>query len=569
MVKISVLSDDTLLLDNTLLASELPSDTVVQKSDLDTALNMENGTFQTDIEKALTAGDEDVEDLEETAAGEETEANDLVSRFSSRTGDETDISTDTRDGAFPDETTAVEDTDALEFEESSEFEDVTLSLNATPTLTEDGGIITYTVNVDNAPQSDMLVTLNNGLTVTIFAGTTSGTASTTILEAEFEDVYLDSDVINVFISETTDGGFTNVDYITNGNAVTQITDTIDETSVSLSATPSISEAGAVVTYTATLTNASQGDTVVTLDNGESITIADGDTSSFVNVTVPADEDPYVDATSMNAAITNATGGNFENLTFDDTPAVTQITDTIDETSVSLSATPSISEAGAVVTYTATLTNASQGDTVVTLDNGESITIADGDTSSFVNVTVPADEDPYVDATSMNAAITNATGGNFENLTFDDTPAVTQITDTIDETSVSLSATPSISEAGAVVTYTATLTNASQGDTVVTLDNGESITIADGDTSSFVNVTVPADEDPYVDATSMNAAITNATGGNFENLTFDDTPAVTQITDTIDETSVSLSATPSISEAGAVVTYTPLSPTRVKATRWLL
>ncbi|WP_203120196.1 immunoglobulin-like domain-containing protein, partial [Aeromonas veronii] len=65
---------------------------------------------------------------------------------------------------------------------------------------------------------------------------------------------------------------------------------------------------------------------------------------------------------------------------------------------------------------------------------------------------------YLDASSVSASITTATGGNFESLVVDKTAAVTQITDTVDVTTVSLSATGSLTEAGGIITYTATLTN---------------------------------------------------------------------------------------------------------------
>ncbi|WP_418936615.1 immunoglobulin-like domain-containing protein [Marinomonas mediterranea] len=81
-----------------------------------------------------------------------------------------------------------------------------------------------------------------------------------------------------------------------------MTDTTDDTTVSLSATGSITEAGGTVTYTAELTSAAEGDVTVTLSNGETITIADGETQGTVDVVVAADEDVYVDADSISASI---------------------------------------------------------------------------------------------------------------------------------------------------------------------------------------------------------------------------------------------------------------------------
>ena len=65
---------------------------------------------------------------------------------------------------------------------------------------------------------------------------------------------------------------------------------------------------------------------------------------------------------------------------------------------------------------------------------------------------------YVDAGSVSATISSATGGNFENLVINPAPATTAVTDTIDTTTVSLTATPSVAEGGTIV-YTASLTSA--------------------------------------------------------------------------------------------------------------
>merc|ERR1711916_427239 len=138
----------------------------------------------------------------------------------------------------------------------------------------------------------------------------------------------------------------------------------------------------------------------------------------------------------------------------------------------------------------------------------------GETTGTVDVTVAADEDVYSDASTISANITGATGGNFENLAVDNTAATTNINDTVDTTTVSLSATSDITEAGGTVTYPA------ETDVTVTLSSGETITIEAGETTGTVDVTVAADEDVYSDASTISANITGATGGNFETLAVD-------------------------------------------------
>ena len=501
----------------------------------DMTVTLDNGETIT-ISAGETSGSVDVE----VAADEDAIA------------DATDISatiTETSGGGF--ENVAIDDTPAVT-DIVDTIDTTTVSLDATGEITEAGGTVTYTATVDNAPAEDMTVTLDNGETITISAGETTGTVDVEV--AVDEDAIADATDMSASITETSGGGFEDV-AIDDTPAVTDIVDTIDTTTVSLDATGEITEAGGTVTYTATVDNAPAEDMTVTLDNGETITISAGETSGSVDVEVAADEDAIADATDMSATITETSGGGFEDIAIDDTPAVTDIVDTIDTTTVSLDATGEITEAGGTVTYTATVDNAPAEDMTVTLDNGETITISAGETTGTVDVEVVADEDAIVDATDMSATITETSGGGFEDIAIDDTPAVTDIVDTIDTTTVSLDATGEITEAGGTVTYTATVDNAPAEDMTVTLDNGETITISAGETSGSVDVEVAADEDAIADATDISATITETSGGGFENVAIDDTPAVTDIVDTIDTTTVSLDATGEITEAGGTVTYT--------------
>ena len=327
-----------------------------------------------------------------------------------------------------------------------------------------------------------------------------------------------------------------------------MTDTVDTTSVSLTATGTVAEGGQI-TYTATLTNAAGTPVTVTLSNGAVITIAAGATSGTATVAAPAD-DVYKDAGKVEATITKAEGGNFEKLVPNTTPAVTDVTDTIDNSTVSLKATPSAAEGGNV-TYTATVTAPVTGSpVVVTLANGEKITIPVGETTGSVSISAP--NDVLVGHTPLTNSITNVSGGNYENLVADKTPVSTTVTDTVDTTSVSLTATGTVAEGGQI-TYTATLTNAAGTPVTVTLSNGSVIHIEAGKTTGTVTVAAPAD-DVYIDAGKVNATITNATGGNFEKLVTDTTPAVTNVTDTLDTTSVGISGSASVTE-GQTASYT--------------
>ncbi|MCL9802109.1 retention module-containing protein, partial [Pseudomonas sp. AKS31] len=421
--------------------------------------------------------------------------------------------------------------------------DSTLSLSATPSITEAGGVLVYTATLTQAPLTDLTITLSNGAVIVIPAGATTGTVNVPL--APNDTVYNDPTQIDVTVTGTTGGNGITVTPPTTP-ATTQVTDTIDTTTVTLTAGPSVTEGGQI-TYTATLTNPAQTPVTVTLSNGSTITIGAGQTTGTVNVPTPAN-DVYNNGSTVTTTITGATGGNFENLVPNPTPAVTTITDSIDTTNLTLTATGTVVEGGQI-TYTATLTNPAQTPVTVTLSNGSTITIEAGQTSGTVNVPT-APNDVYNNGGTVSTTITGATGGNFESLVPNTTPATTTVTDSIDTTSVSLTATGTVVEGGQI-TYTATLTNAAQTPVTITLSNGSTITIDAGKTTGSVNVPTAAN-DVYNNGSTVSTTITGTSGGNFENLVPNTTPATTTITDSIDDTNLSLTATGTVAEGGSIV-----------------
>ncbi|MFV3325713.1 retention module-containing protein, partial [Pseudomonas sp. NY15372] len=162
------------------------------------------------------------------------------------------------------------------------------------------------------------------------------------------------------------------------------------------------------------------------------------------------------------------------------------------TGLTLTATPSITEAGGVIVYTATVGQPPLTNLTVTLSNGAVIVIPAGQTSGSVNVTIAPNDTVYVDGGEISASITGTSGGNGLVVTPDTRPAVTEVTDTIDNTTATLTATPSVSEGG-VITYTVTLSNPAQTPVTVTLSNGQTITIKAGETTGTVDFQTPAND----------------------------------------------------------------------------
>ncbi|EJM70995.1 type 1 secretion target domain containing protein, partial [Pseudomonas sp. GM50] len=419
----------------------------------------------------------------------------------------------------------------------------TVNLTATSAVAE-GGTVVYTASV-TAPVtgSPVVVTLSNGQTITIPVGSSSASVNFTAPN----DALAGGGSLSVKIDDAKGGNYEKLE-VDGKSADTSVTDTPDTTNLSLTATGTMDEGGQI-TYTATLTNAAGTPVTVTLSNGAVITIEAGKTTGSVTVDAPKD-DVYKDAGTVQATISTATGGNFENLVPSTAPAVTSITDTIDTSTVTLNATASATEGG-TVTYTATVGAPVTGSPVtVSLANGQTITIEVGKTTGTVTTAAP--NDALTGHVPLTNSITSVSGGNYENLVADKTPVSTTVTDTVDTTNLSLSATNSVAE-GSQITYTATLTNAAGTPVTVTLSNGAVITIDAGKTTGTVTVDAPKD-DVYKDAGTVEATITGATGGNFENLVTSNTAAVTTVTDTIDKTEVSISGSTSVTE-GQTASYT--------------
>ena len=166
--------------------------------------------------------------------------------------------------------------------------------------------------------------------------------------------------------------------------------------------------------------------------------------------------------------------NFEQLTFDGTAVSSTVSDDYknDEVTVKLTVDKTALEEGGKVVYTATLygpdgevvTNEG-GAITVTLDNGQTVTIAKDASAGTVEVAVREDElivQGDVAETAAITAVAQAGGdhqvGNFEQLTFDGTAVSSLVSDDYknDEVTVKLAVDKTALEEGGKVVYTATL-----------------------------------------------------------------------------------------------------------------
>uniref|UniRef100_UPI0006723676 immunoglobulin-like domain-containing protein n=2 Tax=Pseudomonas TaxID=286 RepID=UPI0006723676 len=301
----------------------------------------------------------------------------------------------------------------------------------------------------------------------------------------------------------------------------------------------------------TLTNPAQTPVTVTLSNGQVITVEAGKTQGSIDFQTPAN-DVYNNGSTVSVTIDSATGGNFEQLTPNPAAAVTTINDSIDTTTATLTASPSVTEGG-VITYTVTLTNPAQTPVTVTLSNGQVITVEAGKTQGSIDFQTPAN-DVYNNGSTVSVTIDSATGGNFEKLTASPTPASTVINDSIDTVTVSIASNGNVTE-DQQPSFTVKVSQALDRPLTVTLSNGDKVTIEAGKTEVEYKLAAQGD-DVIKDPSSVTLGVTDASvpGATFENLVIGG-PATVEISDTISEVIATLTADKATVTEGGQVTYT--------------
>ena len=422
-----------------------------------------------------------------------------------------------------------------------------ITLSAPDTVTE-GNLITVTASVNHpVTEAPLVIDLGDGVSITIAVGESTG--STTVETRPADANTQGDEQVDFAIVGTSGGNYEALD--TSSTASTVVTDTGDETILTLTSSEEVIE-GELITVTATVSNPVAGTPlVVDLGNGVSITIPVGESSGSTTVDT-RDDDVYVQGTdTLTFEVEGTTGGNFDALNTDSTTS-TNVVDDADPTVITLSAPDTVTE-GNLITVTASVNHpVTEAPLVIDLGDGVSITIAVGESTGSTTVeTRPADANTQGDE-QVDFAIVGTSGGNYEALDTSST-ASTVVTDTGDETILTLTSSEEVIE-GELITVTATVSNPVAGTPlVVDLGNGVSITIPVGESSGSTTVDT-RDDDVYVQGTdTLTFEVEGTTGGNFDALNTDSTTS-TNVVDDADPTVITLSAPDTVTE-GNLITVT--------------
>ena len=338
---------------------------------------------------------------------------------------------------------------------------ITIVPESTVTLTSDDttaqlfSSYTVTVTVDNAPSSDLTVTLNTGDTITIPSGQLTSTRSVTATSTGTVSHSIASATGGNFLTLSTAGEF-DIDVIHTG--VVTIT------------TPPTVLVGREYTVTAEVSTRTLTSLEIVLNTGDTITIPAGQSTGSTSVTASNTVQDFTHS------ISSTTGGGYTNLdtTSTATIAVEPYTGHITLSTISL-VPPSQS-----YDVTAEIDNPPLNDLVVSLSIGGTITIPAGQTSGVSTLTSPSVEQNI----SIRAIAVSSEDG-YSSITYGPSVIVRVVSFTH---TLTLEHTSDPRPVGDRVQIQVSVNPTLSQNITITLDSGETGVIVSGTTTGFINVT---------------------------------------------------------------------------------
>ncbi|WP_176717502.1 immunoglobulin-like domain-containing protein, partial [Pseudomonas defluvii] len=163
-------------------------------------------------------------------------------------------------------------------------------------------------------------------------------------------------------------------------------------------------------------------------------------------------------------------------------------------------------------------------------------------------------DDVYNASDLTATVTAVNGGNYEATDLSGATGTAEVQDTVDTTTVAVTADPA-KEGDANVTFNFQLSNPPQGATTLTVNVGGTEYTVNVDASGKGTLSVPNTnvEDVYTDASNLTATVTAVNGGNYEATDLSSATGTATIADTIQTTTVAVTAD-AAKEGDANVTF---------------
>jgi hypothetical protein len=211
------------------------------------------------------------------------------------------------------------DTDPAVVNITDTIDPVIVRLSATPSTSEDGGSITYTVRIEKVSDdslvnaaNDVTVTLTNGEVIVIPAGSSS--ASSDPVPVNRDDVWVETDAITNSIAsaaEANSGSPGAFESLTFDDSIvsTDILDDVDPVTVGIYVSDDPRDPGDPIDFIVRLDQPLDSPMVVNLSTGDSVTIPAGATEQTYTV-----EDPPPGDTTVSITSAGVDGRTFESLT---------------------------------------------------------------------------------------------------------------------------------------------------------------------------------------------------------------------------------------------------------------
>ena len=467
-------------------------------------------------------------------------------------------------------------------------------------VNESGTTDTFTVVLDKAPSSDVVIDISSGDTgeatvspasLTFTTGNWNSTQTVTVTGVN--DAIIDGNQ-NTTITVSVNDAASDDNYDPAGDQTVTAT-TVDNDVAGFTVTEtggtSVNESGTTDTFTVVLTaqpdsnvviDVSSGDTGEATVNPTSLTFTSGNWNAAQTVTVTGIDDTLIDG-DQNTTITLSVNDAASDNNFDPVSDQTVTATTVDNDTAGFTVTEtggtSVNESGTTDTFTVVLDAQPNSNVVVDVSSGDTgeatvspspLTFTTGNWNIAQTVTVTGVNDFLIDG-DQNTTITLSVNDTASDNNFDLLSDQTVTATTVDNDSAGFTVTEtggtSVNESGTTDTFTVALDaqpdsnvviDVSSGDTGEATINPTPLTFTTGNWNMAQTVTVTGVNDALIDG-DQNTAITLSINDAASDNNFDPLSDQTVTATTVDNDSAGFTITEtggtSVNESGTTDTFT--------------